>query len=944
MIKPQDVKHLLENRIKRNSDLVYFYNKIQSPDWIFPLSQLGVFKEMPEPVVEGDVISYPHWPEGQYLLRMAQLTTVEEMQERIADIIVNISDSENQYAESVRVQIATALPVNVTSSFIRKLQNRLSGESFFCMHWADAIVKLLLCVAKAGGVSQVLYPLKLLLKVLPDPREKEEIPLGLPEIRVATDRWYYAKIIEEDLPEFVEACGPLKVLETVLCPLLEKIGRFNSQLDHSFIWRPNIQKSEIDETSPLQLLTSATVVTAEQATQENPECISELVELLEKQKPSKVIFGRIMLHVLTQASEESHSLVTDRLTSLEIISNAELRTEYDNLLHGQFPNLLPEQQDKIVKVILAGPQLEIENYSQKSIAQDKWTLMMLHQISEHLSNEVSQRYHDLRSIYPTPELLQQGFPPVKFESWTGPTSPVSLDEMGKLSPLEVIAFLKEWIPERDWGVPSPEGLSRILAISVENNAAAYANQANAFSDVEPTYVKALFYGLTETNQKFSWGPVLQLSKWVVDQSRDYDYAGKQMTDGQSFGQDPDWGWTRKAIAHLLKRGLGNTPLQIPQEFQEDIWYICKKLLCDPEPTPEYEREYGGDLFDLSNMAINTVRGTTMHVVMGFVKWNDMNLRERVDPQSVRGRLNILPNVRDVLEAHLSIKFDPSLSVRAVYGEWFSCLYRINKEWASGLIPILFSLERDKQEYFLAAWYSFCSVSRINIELFELLREQYMYAIELLKSVPRDRMRSEYQMAEELARLFVSEDGYTSVKATIDKFFSLADDHLRSCMLRHMAVSSLSYDGKPVMPCVDRLKCFWDQRLAILEESETPNDSQKELEAYGKWFLLDCFSPDWALKQLLRTLSLAKKVDDRPAVCEKLTSLSSDYPKEVTECIRCLVEQGNKWFLARTDYCRTILSQVIDSGDEEAAESAKQVINHLVARGFSDYRSIVLSSD
>ena len=947
MIKHQDVERLLRNHIRRAADSEYFYKTLNSPDWIDPLHKVGVFDDLPEPVLEGDFISYPSWPEGQFLLRMAQSTIDKETLELIAAIIVDISDSKNQHAEAVRVQVANALPAENALKFVKKLQRRFSGEDNIGLYWTDATVSLALHVAKAGHINPALHLLKSLLKVLPDPRSKEEMPLGIPETRLVIDRWQYAQLLEENLPDFVEACGPCNVLEIVLCPLLDRAGELNvddvdNKLDYSLIWRPIIHESEIHVSSPRHLLTTAIVVTAVQAIERKPQCICKLVELLEGLEPPRTIFIRIVLHILTLAPEESLSLIADRLSSLEIMSDIELWTEYGDLLGRRFPNLLPEQQDKIVKRILAGPLLEMEDPdTQMSLIVDKWTLMRLHLISEYLPREAAQRYQDLRSDYPDLESLRRSFPPRTVESWTGPTSPLSVEAMGKLGPLKAIAFLKEWMPEGNWNSPTPEGLSRILAITVENDAAHYANMAHAFSDLEPTYVKALFYGLKETTQQFPWGPVLGLGRWVVDQIRAYDYADHQMTDEQAFDRDPDWGRTRKSIAHLVKRGLESG--RIPHNYREDVWYICEKLLCDPEPTLEYEQQYGGDLFDFANMAINTVRGTTMHVVMAFVKWNSVDSVEKVDPNNELDVLGMPSRVRQVLEAHLSIEFDPSLSVRAVYGEWFTHLYQIDKEWAAGIIPTLFPLERDDQEYFIAAWHSFCLVSRIDIELFELLGDRYEYAIELLSSTRRDRMGSEHKMTRQLAKLFAREEN-PLVKNTIDRFFRFADDDLRSYMVTCMAVNPADYERKSLPPYADRLKRFWDQRLTMLERSESPNDSQHELEAYGKWFLLDCLSPNWRLEHLLRTLKLAKKVSELPAVCEKLADLSLDYPEAVILCIKCLAERGNEWFLARKDDCRIVLSRVMNSGNEKARESAKEVVNHLVARGFSDYRSITADSD
>lgn len=347
------------------------------------------------------------------------------------------------------------------------------------------------------------------------------------------------------------------------------------------------------------------------------------------------------------------------------------------------------------------------------------------------------------------------------------------------------------------------------------------------------------------------------------------------------------------------------------------------------------------------MAINTVRGTTMHVVMAFIEWISLNLSEGDDVNDKGDVLNIFPRVRRILESHLSIKFDPSLSVRAVYGEWYVRLYQIDNKWASDIIPILFPLEKDKREYFISAWYSYCSRSKINIELFELLSDRYKYAIELLEDIHRDSRGSENKMSEHLAELFAMEEEICSVQDTTDKFFEFADDPLRRNMVRLMATKLQICEKDVSELIVRRAKIFWNKRLTMLEEAleqeNYPSNYQLELEAYGSWFLLDFFPPDWALGQLLRTLKLAKNIADWSDVCEKLSNLSHDHPQKTAECISCLTERGNDWFLARTDHCITVLSRIMDSGNKEARESAKRVINHLVARGFSSYRSLLQNS-
>ena len=79
-------------------------------------------------------------------------------------------------------------------------------------------------------------------------------------------------------------------------------------------------------------------------------------------------------------------------------------------------------------------------------------------------------------------------------------------------------------------------------------------------------------------------------------------------------------------------------------------------------------------------------------------------------------------------------------------------------------------------------------------MFELLSDRYKHAIELLKDVRRDPMRSEYKMAEHLAELFALEEEVSSIKVTVDKFFLFADDELRGYMVMQMAVNSKNTKG------------------------------------------------------------------------------------------------------------------------------------------------------
>jgi len=154
-----------------------------------------------------------------------------------------------------------------------------------------------------------------------------------------------------------------------------------------------------------------------------------------------------------------------------------------------------------------------------------------------------------------------------------------------------------------------------------------------------------------------------------------------------YDRDPDWGPTRRAIAHLLWKGLRTRSIPVTSEFQDDLLYIGKALLADP--TSEHENHDHVFGHDLMNMSINTVRGTAMHVIMSILEWNvrfnELNRQSDMKLQT----LNIISELKCLIEDHLRIDKDVSLSIRAVYGEWFPMLYFIDREWAITLVSRVF---------------------------------------------------------------------------------------------------------------------------------------------------------------------------------------------------------------------------------------------------------------
>src|SRR5207237_1287300 len=70
----------------------YAFFHLDNPAWIRPLFQRNFFSEPPAPVrdVEAKMVTFPFWPESQYLVRMANVVPAV-----VADVIQSIPLNDN---------------------------------------------------------------------------------------------------------------------------------------------------------------------------------------------------------------------------------------------------------------------------------------------------------------------------------------------------------------------------------------------------------------------------------------------------------------------------------------------------------------------------------------------------------------------------------------------------------------------------------------------------------------------------------------------------------------------------------------------------------------------------------------------------------------------------------------------------------------------------------
>ena len=312
----------------------------------------------------------------------------------------------------------------------------------------------------------------------------------------------------------------------------------------------------------------------------------------------------------------------------------------------------------------------------------------------------------------------------------GPNSPKSDSELKEMSIDELVEFLRSftegWPPGGNIDEPSAEGLGRILAVVVAEEPQKYADAADRFRGLDPTYVRVILQGLRQAlvqDRPFSWSQVLTLCQWAVQQQR--EIPGRK---GDLWDIDPDWGWARKAIADLLAEAFNRNHVSL--EHRKAVWNLIEPLTDDPDPTSDNESRLIGGVRSAATYALNTTRGRALQTAIHYTSWVRRQTAATQGAQGAAGNgLDDLPEVRAVLDRHLDPAIDPSLAIRAVYGEYLPWLHSLDRNWVEQSLSRIFP--NGESPLWDAAWDTYVTFCPVYDAVFSVLHAEYERAIERL---------------------------------------------------------------------------------------------------------------------------------------------------------------------------------------------------------------------
>jgi hypothetical protein len=706
----------------------------------------------------------------------------------------------------------------------------------------------------------------------------------------------------------------------------------NTTKDHSSIWRPTIEDTEqnwghgeIKDLLVTALRNGLERYTEQAIRDRQPEWKNAIHTVLATEPPYS-IFVRLQLHLFRlHPSEYAGEIETAVLAHTE---DTTLWHEYSLLVQFAFSALPSMIRERYLALVDAGPQGELApEYT------EPWQARRLAIVREHLSS--AEKAKRAKLLAQAARIQHADLLAFHTAFW-GPSAPTTAAELARMPIEAMVEYLATWVPGRGWDGPSKEGLGRELSAAVGQNATAFSREAARFADVrlQPVYVYHFLLGLLSTasqKEEIVWEPVVDLMSTIVTRACRNDLPSFTV-NGDPTEWEPTWDGVYQEIGSVLKAAFHSQNGGPSFALRERIW-TCIEFLCEqPNPTSDYELQFGGKNMDPFTLSINTVRGTAFHALFAYVFWCDRH-RKALGEHTER----IVPEAKAVMQRHLDRTHDPSLAVRSVYGRYFPWLYIYEPAWATKLISQLFPSDNVSLRY--AAWETYLSNSVFE-PVYKALRQQYEQAIRDLRTVKGDR-RFWSDPVKHLAMHLMTAYAYRLEEEgnpLWEKFFRLATAKERGIAVAFCGgvyAERAASAAAGELPSTERLQEFWDWRLSVSKDVD-------ELRAFGCWVQSDKFSYEWLLEHLVATLRKTRGVIDREfTVLASLRIYATQYPLLCTSALELLVKAktADRIMLGHNEDIDEILKCARGSGEAKTVAQADRIIDYLTRLGFESYRSL-----
>jgi len=505
---------------------------------------------------------------------------------------------------------------------------------------------------------------------------------------------------------------------------------------------------------------------------------------------------------------------------------------------------------------------------------------------------------------------------------------LSLDDMRKLPPEELIKLLNTWDPQEN--LPgfgrSKSDIGFVLSQYVQERPSLLKELFESDEKLSSEYYSYIFMGtrMASDNKQVvvDWEPVLKYGLQFIESSNTHDSEGHER-QGQYD------------LMGAVESGVNQDHLQITNpELAERVLAILTPLCSHVEPTVEYEAERDkGRRADSVGLAINTMRGSALEALIAVLKNASRNGKKHAKSSLTKEQRGM---VYGVLEKHLDITTEPTLAIRTVYARELPFLAYDNKRWVAQNLPRLFPSDAQHLDYFVDAMEAFLLFARLYPEMFPLVAP---YMIEYMKRVQKEEIKGDddgviNHLVGQILHLFI--DGFVKLDDPImQELFKMPDAYLEEAM-EYFGRGIKQTTGTRQKLILKRAKEYWQKRLDLGEARKV------EYSQFG-WWLRASAADAWIKEQFSSALRQTDKMDALYFVADELVDLARIDEAGAAKALLEIVDtqhNDNLISVLHTPGIKDAIKNMLASDDSVVTEEMTRVVDMLCSRGFYDFKDLL----
>ncbi len=959
-----DVEKLIKLISRRGTNYAFFFKKVDNPDWIAPLAEKGLFKNLPNIEAAGDGrITTPLWWPIFYLQRVsAQAPT------QVVEIILGLEETDNPLILREIFSIACNLSDIDLSVRLKPLIKRFLKSAY---RWGEEelIVNILQkWGCEAGPPRTAAYKIiQYVIAFQPDAkinekqlRRKENPRAWNTALEPAPrfEQWEYQQILEKGVRPLAER-DPYQVARILIDAVANMIRLgmhqedFDKRRDEDFseIWCRRLDKPDRDYQDVKETLVQTLAYACEQVYDKAPESIEALDQALRNQRWK--VFSRLRQQLYAEhPNEQTMPWIRELILGYDDYQTDEYHYEFQLMIRKASehfgPRLLShDEQKQIFNAILRGPSKESyierrgDSYNEEAFQQRQryFHRIQIRPFSNLLSGEVQRYFNELDGEAQKEVVSDDSYYPYGgvTSGYVSYSSPKSLEELEGLTDEELLIYLNDWnevhrdkdnlLVEINFSALADAFQSLFKERIVSDGERLIFWMANRDRIVRPIYVAAMLKAMqAHVKDKISdnldqW---IDFCAWVLSHPDPKRIEGQPEPREESH-EHPDWGSSRRAVVDFIdawlskdteapvcaRDGLANLLQQVCNQFDWRLDHDRPVLLNRDDPITE---------------AINNTRSRALESLVNFGFW----IRRHLPEDSV-------PEVADILSHRVADDAEIPLTrpEHALLGMHFGNLCALNRDWAVEHRAILFP--QGNATVWQAAFGSYIRYNRPLKVTFEILRGEFEYALENLDKLTAatdDRGELVDRLGQHLFTCYLwGVYPLTGKESLLERFYDKTnDDRKRWAQLFDNVGRSLKNSGNHLgKSLIDRVIAYFDWRFKAAEPLE--------LQEFTFWMEAECLEPEWRLRSYARILDFERgKIERLSMQMSTLTMLLSDNLALVVECfakITDAMDQGAKMYILASK-AKPILKAGLTAEDPQVRKNAECAREKLLRLGFSEY--------